>query len=77
MNISDDTKSMFASWAKVFAAALITAVLSYLQSGQAVNWVAALIAGVTALLVVILNWLNPSDTRYGRKETITDGTDEP
>lgn len=59
------------SWARVFGAALLTAFLTIIGTTQALPtsqeaWMGILIAGIMAVGPVILNWLNPNDTRYGR-----------
>jgi len=66
--ISEKTKSLLASWSKVFLAAVITAVLA---SGTAPwEWSGSEVlnfvwSGVSATLVVIYNYISPKDTRYG------------
>jgi ABC-type anion transport system duplicated permease subunit len=54
------------SWARVFLAAALTYLLSGLVAGTPLAWQAVLIAGVMALLPVVINWLNAADTRYGK-----------
>lgn len=60
---------MLGSWARVFFASLISSLLALQiapweltgQQALAVLW-----SAVMAVLVVVLNWLNPNDPRYGR-----------
>lgn len=59
------------SWLKVFLASVLTAFLTIVTatsslptSGEA--WVGILIAGLVAVIPVIINWLDPNDPRYGR-----------
>lgn len=59
------TKAVLASWGRVFAAAILTYVLTGLAAGTALDWRAVLVAGLVAVLPVIINWLNANDPRYG------------
>lgn len=59
------TKAVLASWGKVFAAAALTYLLAGLAAGTALDPVALLVAGLVAVLPVIINWLSPNDPRYG------------
>lgn len=59
------------SWAKVFLASVLTAFFTILTATQALPtsveaWQGILIAGLVSVIPVIINWLNPNDTRYGR-----------
>ena len=65
--------SPVASWVKVAGAFVLGAVLVFLSNGNEVTdidlsdvnvWVSGAIA---AVLPAVINYLNPSDTRYGRK----------
>lgn len=50
---------------KVFCAAFITTIVT---TGQIDSWTtlkAAFYAGVGSVLVVLLNWIDPKDPRYG------------
>lgn len=65
------TKAMLTSWAKVFGAAVLTAFVTLVASTQTIPtskeaWIGILVAGVLALGPVVINYLNPNDTRYGR-----------
>lgn len=67
--MSAQMKAMLGSWARVFIAAAITAFLAlqtppWDMSGD--QWLAIVWAALLSLLPVVLNWLNPNDTRYGR-----------
>lgn len=66
--MSEKAKALVASWTRVFVAALIAAVLGSGQapwtwdSTEAMNFVWS---AVSATLLVIFNYLNPKDIRYG------------
>ena len=64
-------KALVFSWLKVFGASVLTAFFAILTATQALPtsgeaWMGILIAGLIAVIPVIINWLNPNDTRYGR-----------
>lgn len=65
-------KAMLASWVKVFIAALIAAITA---TGTAPwDWtpdqaLGALWSAISATLVVVYNYLDPADTRYGPTST--------
>ncbi len=63
-------KELVFSWLKVFGASVLTAFLAILTTtGSIPNadaWWGVLIAGLVAVIPVIINWLDPNDTRYGR-----------
>jgi hypothetical protein len=67
--MSDQVATMLFSWAKVFASACLTVVLVALTQDQALQWQAVLVAGLVAVLPVIINWLDAGDPRYGRGYT--------
>ena len=61
-------KAMLNSWANVFIASVITALIVVLGDG-ALTWNDlwyVLIAGVVAVLPVIKNYFDNNDTRYGK-----------
>ena len=66
-----DNGLMVKSWIVVFVATLLTLFLAdgadvfAVDATDAKAWLAAALAAVVPL---VLNWLNPKDTRYGRKE---------
>ena len=69
--MSAQTKAMLKSWFNVFIAAVITALTVTIVDKQtlAFDWntiEAILIAGLVAVLPVIKNYFDSSDTRYGR-----------
>lgn len=70
--MSKQTKAMLKSWFNVFVSALITAVLVILTSNNGTIpldgelWLGALISAVVAVLPVIKNYFDKSDTRYGK-----------
>jgi len=62
MKVSAEHQAILKSWAKVFAAAVIAA---YTAGSR--EWTVILNAGVAALLPVVYSWLDPKDSRYGRR----------
>lgn len=68
MNLSKQMKAMLKSWANVFVAAVITALIVVLGDG-AVSvedlWY-VLVAGLIAVLPVIKNYFDKNDPRYGK-----------
>lgn len=57
--------SMYGSWIKIFLAAILTMIINkgdiYLISlKDCIN------AGIISILPIIINYLNPHDTRYGK-----------
>ena len=69
--MSNETKAMLKSWANVFMAAVITALLVVIVDTQtlALDWKtveAILIAGIVAVLPVVRNYFDKNDHRYGK-----------
>ena len=69
--MSTKTKAMIKSWVNAFFAAVVTALLVVIVNTQtlALDWKtieAILIAGLVAVLPVIRNYFDKSDTRYGK-----------
>lgn len=66
--MTKQTKAMLKSWANVFAAAVITALIVVLGDG-AISvedlWY-VLVAGLIAVLPVVKNYFDKNDHRYGR-----------
>lgn len=62
MQLLNDHKQILKSWVKVFAAAVVALYLAGVRD----PWL-LLDAGVAAVLPVIYSWLDPSDTRFGKK----------
>lgn len=62
MKLSVEQQTMVKSWSKVFAAAVLAA-----YSAGSRDWTMLLNAGVAALLPVVYSWLDPKDSRYGRR----------
>jgi hypothetical protein len=73
--MSQQTKAMLRSWANVFIAAVITALLVILTSNGGTipldgeTWLSVLIAGLVAVLPVIKNYFDKNDPRYGKVAT--------
>ncbi len=68
MQLSNQTKAMLKSWANVFVAAVITALIVVLGDGAVTVedlWY-ILVAGLVAVLPVVKNYFDKNDTRYGR-----------
>ena len=66
--MSQQTKAMLTSWANVFAASIITALIVVLGDGElSLNdlWY-VLIAGAVSVLPVIKNYFDKNDPRYGK-----------
>jgi hypothetical protein len=59
--------SPLASFAKIFAAGVLGWVILNLDS---LNVHPAVAIGLASALPVIVNWLNPSDSRYGNEGTL-------
>lgn len=60
---------MLKSWIKVFAATVLSMFLADGGDVFAVNWADLrtwIAAGVASVLPLIITWLDPSDTRFGR-----------
>lgn len=62
MKLSAEHQAILKSWAKVFAAAVIAA-----YSAGSRDWTVLVNAGVAALIPVVYSWLDPKDSRYGRR----------
>ena len=60
--MSAQLKPMLASYARSFLAAALAVYMAGVTDPQAI-----FSAGVAALLPVLMRWLNPNDTVYGRK----------
>lgn len=66
--MSQETKAMLKSWLNVFMASLITALIVVLGDGNVSVedlWY-VLVSAAIAVLPVIKNYFDPSDTRYGK-----------
>lgn len=66
--MSKQTKAMLKSWANAFMAAVITALIVVLGDGTVTVedlWY-VLIAGLIAVLPVMKNYFDSTDTRYGK-----------
>ena len=68
-----ELNTIYASWLKVFASAVLGAYLIELQDGrQLFDWTfdmveSLLTVGVVSMIPIIINWLNPADERYGKR----------
>ena len=68
-----ELNSIYASWLKVFASAVLGAYLIELQNGvNLFSWnlemvESLLTVGVVSMIPIIINWLNPADDRYGKR----------
>lgn len=73
-------ESPLASWARAFAAIVITlAVAEWVAKGSISvdSWETWVIAALSATVPTILRWLNPADPEFGRYEfTFTPDDDE-
>jgi hypothetical protein len=58
----EQAKALGASWARSFLAASLAVYLAGVTDFEAI-WK----AGLAAVLPVILRWLNPADTAFGRQ----------
>jgi hypothetical protein len=65
MKLSSEHQAILKSWAKVFAAAVIAA-----YSAGSRDWTVILNAGVAALIPVVYSWLDPKDSRFGRRVVV-------
>ena len=68
-----ELNTIYASWLKVFASAVLGAYLIELQNGvNLFSWnlemvESLLTVGVVSMIPIIINWLNPADDRYGKR----------
>lgn len=68
-----ELNTIYASWIKIFISAVLGAYLIELQNGvNLFSWnlemvESLLTVGVVSMIPIIINWLNPSDTRYGKR----------
>lgn len=59
--------SVYGSWLKIFVSAILTMVIA---SGDifSVTLKECISAGIISILPIIINYLNPHDTRYGKQK---------
>ena len=59
--------SVYGSWLKIFVSAILTMVIA---SGDifSVTLKDCISAGIISILPIIINYLNPHDTRYGKQK---------
>jgi len=59
--------SLYGSWIKVFISAVITMIISK-GNIYLITLEECISAGVISVLPIIVNYLNPHDTRYGKQK---------
>ena len=73
MSLSAEHSAMLKTWAKTFATALLA---SFLALGtppwelEGTQWLSILWSGLLALAMVVYNWLDPKDPRYGHSNAV-------
>lgn len=61
------------SWLKVFVSGILGLVLTNVLNGAdifSMDWKSILSGGIASVIPVIINWLNPNDTRYGSNKNL-------
>lgn len=58
--------SVYGSWVKIFISAILTMVIAK-GDIYAVTLKECISAGVISILPIVINYLNPHDTRYGKQ----------
>lgn len=69
MTITTTTKNAIKSYAKVFAATVLALFLTDGADVLGVSWMDLrtwIAAGFASVLPLVITWLDPSDTRFGR-----------
>jgi len=67
--MNDKQKNMLKSWVKVFAAAVLALFLADGADVAGVDWSdlrGYLAAGVASALPLVITWLDPGDSRFGK-----------
>jgi hypothetical protein len=59
--------SVYGSWVKVFLSAILTMVIVK-NDIYSVTLKECISAGIISILPIIINYLNPNDTRYGKQK---------
>ena len=59
--------SVYGSWVKIFISAVITMIISK-GNIYLITLEECISAGVISILPIIVNYLNPHDTRYGKQK---------
>jgi hypothetical protein len=59
--------SIYGSWVKIFLSAILTMVIAK-GNIYSVTLKECFSAGVISILPIIVNYLNPHDTRYGKQD---------
>ena len=70
--MSTEHKAMLASWAKVFVTSLLASFLALQTPPWELHgdqWLAILWSGLLAVALVVYNFIDPKDTRYGHGYT--------
>ncbi|CAB4121861.1 hypothetical protein UFOVP19_16 [uncultured Caudovirales phage] len=57
--------SIYGSWVKIFTSAILTMIIAK-GDIYAVTLKECISAGIISILPIIINYLNPNDTRYGK-----------
>jgi len=72
--MSNEHKAMLVSWVKVFVTSLLASFLALRTPPWELHgeqWLAILWSGLLAVALVVYNFLDPKDTRYGHGFTAT------
>jgi len=59
--------SIYGSWVKIFLSAILTMIVVK-NDIYSVTLKECLSAGIISILPIIINYLNPNDTRYGKQK---------
>jgi hypothetical protein len=59
--------SIYGSWVKIFVSAILTMVIVK-NDIYSVTLKECISAGIISILPIIINYLNPNDTRYGKQK---------
>ena len=59
--------SIYGSWVKIFLSAILTMVIVK-NDIYSVTLKECISAGIISILPIIINYLNPNDTRYGKQK---------
>jgi hypothetical protein len=59
--------SIYGSWVKIFVSAILTMIVVK-NDIYSVTLKECISAGIISILPIIINYLNPNDTRYGKQK---------